>query len=542
MGRRALLRAALYGGRFAARCLAAREQLSIETSISITRTIADALDYAHNQGLIHRDVKPENILFASGEACLAHFGIARAIERAANESTTETGVVRGTPAYMSPEQASGDRNYDGRSDQYSLACVLYEMLAGVPAFLGATAEATIALRFHHNPRDLRVYRPSVSPSVSDVIQRAMALIPADRYPTVAEFSSALDLALHTTTPPSLVVAEPPRARSEPKRALIGSALLVGALAAVGLYLGVWGRVSSTASLGDTTHVVVFPFASPAGSTSAAPQELLHAALRRWQGLTIVPLDQTVDALKQRRAQSPPSPDEMRSVASALGARRYVVGKVIRTPTGYAAFADYRDAATGSVHAAQLDLPSDSARTGLVYSALADSLVLRGLSDGSSGDGNRPRNLFATQAFIRAMAARDEWDLARADSLLSVGVGYDPRFTRGSMWQAQIRSWRGLEGERWIALAERALADSAALTGVEQTMTRGLVLLGRGEFPAACAVYRRLVREDERSFAGWYGLGDCNQNDRTVIPDPRSPSRWRFRSSYQEAVTSYARAF
>src|SRR5688500_7952570 len=170
------------------------KQLPIETAISIARTIAQALDYAHQQKLIHRDVKPENILFTSGQACLADFGIARALERAMDESTTDSGLVRGTPAYMSPEQASGSKEYDGRSDQYSLACVLYEMLAGVPAFIGPTPEAVIAQRFQHPPRELRVYRPTVPASVEAVLLTALSISPADRYESTGTFGKALDSA------------------------------------------------------------------------------------------------------------------------------------------------------------------------------------------------------------------------------------------------------------------------------------------------------------------------------------------------------------
>src|SRR5687767_12247427 len=175
------------------------KQLPIETAIAIARTIAQALDYAHQQNLIHRDVKPENILFTSGQACLADFGIARAVERAMDESTTDTGMVRGTPAYMSPEQASGSTQYDGRSDQYSLACVLYEMLAGVPAFIGPTPEAVIAQRFQHSPRQLRVYRPTVPDAIADVIDRALSIVPADRFASAADLAADLDMASHVST-------------------------------------------------------------------------------------------------------------------------------------------------------------------------------------------------------------------------------------------------------------------------------------------------------------------------------------------------------
>jgi serine/threonine-protein kinase len=207
----------LEGGTLRARMLRER-QMSIADAVAITRTIADALDFAHSQGLIHRDVKPENILFGSGQAVLADFGIARALERAIDESTTSTGIVRGTPAYMSPEQASGNRNYDGRSDIYSLACVLYEMVTGMPAFLGPTPEAIIAQRFQHAPRPMRVYRATVPPAIELVLEKALALVPADRYTTAAEFSLALQSAI--TEVPSQADAPTSAAPARRSRALV----------------------------------------------------------------------------------------------------------------------------------------------------------------------------------------------------------------------------------------------------------------------------------------------------------------------------------
>ena len=129
-------------------------QLSVDVVVDIVRGIGLALQHAHERGLIHRDVKPENILFSGDQAYLSDFGIARAVERAGGDSTTSSGIIRGTPANMSPEQASGDHQFDGRSDQFSFACVVYEMLAGLPAFHGPTQEWTIALRFKHAPREI----------------------------------------------------------------------------------------------------------------------------------------------------------------------------------------------------------------------------------------------------------------------------------------------------------------------------------------------------------------------------------------------------
>lgn len=165
-------------------------QLPLAQVAAIARAIGAALDCAHAQKIIHRDVKPENILFGDGQACLADFGIARALE-SAGDTTTSTGVVRGTPAYMSPEQASGERDYDGRSDIYSLACVLYEAIAGMPAFVGPNAQAVLAQRLIHVPRPLGVYRPTVTAELETVMARALAMAPADRFQTAEEFTNAL---------------------------------------------------------------------------------------------------------------------------------------------------------------------------------------------------------------------------------------------------------------------------------------------------------------------------------------------------------------
>lgn len=174
--------------------LAAEKQLPVAEVISITRTVAVALDHAHAKGLVHRDVKPENILFTSGQACLADFGIARALEHPVSESTTSAGIIRGTPAYMSPEQASGETALDGRSDLYSLACVTYEMLSGMQPFIGPTPQTVIAMRYTETPRSIRIFRPSLAPGIDAVLQRAMSVSPADRFQTGAEFATALDRA------------------------------------------------------------------------------------------------------------------------------------------------------------------------------------------------------------------------------------------------------------------------------------------------------------------------------------------------------------
>jgi serine/threonine-protein kinase len=179
------------------------KQLPLHDAVAITRSVAVALAHAHEMGLVHRDVKPANILFAAGQACLGDFGIARALERAIGDDTTSTTMARGTPPYMSPEQASGERTYDGRSDVYSLGCVAYEMLAGMQPFVGPTPESVIAQKLTQPPRPLRVYRPTIPAAVEAVIAHALLATPADRYQTPMEFADALEAAARTEDDPSV---------------------------------------------------------------------------------------------------------------------------------------------------------------------------------------------------------------------------------------------------------------------------------------------------------------------------------------------------
>jgi DNA-binding SARP family transcriptional activator/tRNA A-37 threonylcarbamoyl transferase component Bud32/Tfp pilus assembly protein PilF len=172
-------------------------QLPIEDALRITREIADALAHAHEEGIIHRDVKPANIMLEAGHAVLADFGVAQAVAEAKDDRLTRTGSSLGTPAYMSPEQAAGVRGLDGRTDQYALACVLYEMLSGHPPFAGTEVELVMRRHITDEPPPITEGRPSVPAEVARVIQRALAKSPADRFKTTGEMAAALAL---TTSP------------------------------------------------------------------------------------------------------------------------------------------------------------------------------------------------------------------------------------------------------------------------------------------------------------------------------------------------------
>jgi hypothetical protein len=172
--------------------LAREKQLSVDETIRIAKAVGSALDFAHRKGVVHRDIKPANILLQDGQPLVADFGIALAVAQAGGGRLTETGLSLGTPHYMSPEQASADRDPDARSDVYSLACVVYEMLTGEPPHLGGSAQAVLARILTETARPVRDMRPTVPPHVDAALAKALQKLPADRFDTAADFLAALE--------------------------------------------------------------------------------------------------------------------------------------------------------------------------------------------------------------------------------------------------------------------------------------------------------------------------------------------------------------
>jgi hypothetical protein len=199
-------------------------QLPVSEAVRIATEVGDALSYAHEHGVIHRDIKPENILLQSGRPVVADFGIALAVQEAGGNRLTQTGLSLGTPQYMAPEQAAGERGIDGRADQYALAALLYEMLAGEPPFTAPTTQALIAKVMTEDARALQLVRKSVPETVAIAVHRALEKVPADRFATTREFVSALASGAATSV-------HRHRARSrvgERPWTLIAAAMLAGA--------------------------------------------------------------------------------------------------------------------------------------------------------------------------------------------------------------------------------------------------------------------------------------------------------------------------
>ena len=242
------------------------KQLPVEEAIRLATAIGGALDYAHRQGVIHRDLKPENVLLQEGQPLVADFGIALAVSNAGGTRITQTGLSLGTPHYMSPEQATGDRVIDGRTDIYSLGALTYEMLTGEPPHTGTTSQAIIARVLTERPRSIRASRPSVPEHVEAAVERALEKLPADRWPTAREFTEGLAGARSVTRSATSVTSAIPGTDAT-RKALSGRPGVREAaawtLAAAGIAFGWWAMsrpevvqpmTRSTIDLPDSTIV------------------------------------------------------------------------------------------------------------------------------------------------------------------------------------------------------------------------------------------------------------------------------------------------
>jgi len=230
--------------------LTRERQLPIPEAVRIAREVASALDYAHRQGVVHRDVKPENILLHDGSALVADFGIALAVQTAGGQRMTQTGLSLGTPQYMSPEQAMGEKTIDARSDVYALGAVTYEMLAGDPPFAGSSVQAIVARVLTEKPTPLSTLRDTVPAGLEAAVLQALAKLPADRFPTAAEFATALG-AERTA---AAATAVPSRASSAGRRR--GYAVAVLTLAVLCVTAGWLAGRRSFVSRGETNAVPV----------------------------------------------------------------------------------------------------------------------------------------------------------------------------------------------------------------------------------------------------------------------------------------------
>jgi len=274
--------------------LAREVQLPLEDALQSVREVAEALAYAHAQGIVHRDIKPENILLLGGHAVVADFGIATVLGATGSGRLTGTGIAVGTPTYMSPEQAAGER-VDGRSDVYSLGCVLYELLAGTPPFTGPSVQAVVARHQADPVPRLRTVRATVPVALESVVLKALAKVPADRFATAWEFARALprhaDLRdTRDEVTEATVDTRPRGGRRWAWAAVAGTGLVL--MLAVGRAAGLFGRAAGASAI---RSLAVLPFRNLTGDTAQmyladAVTGEIQAGLGQIAALRVIPLE------------------------------------------------------------------------------------------------------------------------------------------------------------------------------------------------------------------------------------------------------------
>jgi eukaryotic-like serine/threonine-protein kinase len=443
-------------------------QLPVEDALLIAREVADALDYAHRQGVVHRDIKPENILLAGyppreraaeggWHALVADFGVARALQGAGAQELTGTGMSVGTPAYMSPEQGMADPALDGRSDLYSLGCVLYEMLAGEVPYTGTSAQAIVAKRVMDPVPSVRRLRETVPPLVDQALQRALAKTPADRYRTASAFGSALAApageAGSSPPLPTRVTAAGARTRWRTPVLLAGS---LAVLVLVGL--GMWGRPSAVGPGSESTLIAVLPFQNRGSAGDDYFAEGLAEAVRG--KLTLVPGLEVIASASSSAYGKAGIPIEQ--VGRELGVRYVLIGTVswdkpsegvgrVRVSPELVELGEGPprtrwqepfQAAVQDVFAVQTDIATKVA--GALGAALGDTVVQR-LAE-------RPtKSLAAYDAYLRGMALYVSGraplgDARRAVDYLEQAVALDSSFALAWSGLSRVASYLYASGE------------------------------------------------------------------------------------------------
>jgi len=461
-------------------------QLPLDDALTITRQVAGALAYAHQHDVVHRDIKPENILLESGEAVVADFGIARAISVAGGDKLTHTGIAIGTPLYMSPEQATGVGALDGRSDVYSLGCVLYEMLAGHPPFSGGTAQAILARHALDPVPRLRTARGTVSGAVAEALDRALAKAPADRYATALQFAEALGGSGRS-------VVSPPSGGFRRLRAALGAGL---ALAALGGGLAVWKpwRHARTAAVGAPAYaasVAVLPFETIGGGPqdeyfSDGMTDEIITQLAQIRDLKVISRTSVV-ALKgshltlSRIADTLGVDHVLEGSARRAGGRVRVNAQLIAAKTDAHLWARTYERDLKDVFRVQEEIAGDVSRA-----LLASVQGLRPLSPGSRTEQPAAYDAYLRGTYWRQQRTRD--GLLRAmqafQEALAVDSLYAPAFAGLSSALSLFVLYQYSGGPepvtalaRAIVLADRAIALDSSLA--EGFAARGWALTNAG---------------------------------------------------------------
>jgi serine/threonine protein kinase len=417
------------------------KQLPLDDATQITTEAADALGYAHGRGVIHRDIKPENILLEGGHAVVADFGIARAVRVSGASSLTQTGMAIGTPAYMSPEQAAGEQDLDGRSDLYALGCVTYEMLAGQPPFTGPTVESIVHQHLAAEPRPVTHLRTSLPGAVSDALLRVLAKNRVDRFATASAFTDALRSAASDRT------GEKPSAARRGRRV---ASLTIAALAVAGVAAFAWSRLRGSrddARL-DPNVIAVLPFRVGGNSSIAYLREsmldLLQSRLSSSTGpRTVEPRTMLAAWRRAAKNDSDDLPeDQSREIARAVGAGRVLLGSIVTTPTELTLNGTLVRVGDGSILARESVSSTPDSIAVLVNRLTAALLIGEAGEDRDRRAGLAAAPLEALQDYLAGRKAARHGDYFGAMDLFGRAVARDSTFVDAAFAMIATNTWIG----------------------------------------------------------------------------------------------------
>ncbi|HKH84697.1 MAG TPA: protein kinase, partial [Gemmatimonadales bacterium] len=482
--------------------LSQEQQLPVAEALRITTEVGEALAHAHGHGIVHRDVKPGNILLDDNHAILADFGIARVMTELAGDRLSDSGLVIGTPEYMSPEQGSHHARLDGRSDIYALGCVLYEMLSGEPPFTGATAQAVIARHMHDSARSLRIVRPAVPEYVEEAIQVALAKVPADRYTTTREFIEAIGPSGKTTAT---------RASRKARRKRVTRATVLGGVAIVGS-LGIWKFAAPGTLPLDQNKVVLFPLSEsgprkPTGSGYDVAV-MLSAALEHAQPLKWIDGAPRLAAAGARDVQ--PTADEFRRIARAQGAGFYIDGAVLgAAKESTTVVLRVHDTKGDSVLVQETATGPSSVTTPVQLGLQVATKLLPALVDPGRTIDLTPLSARKTSATALWIQGEREYRRSRFSSALGFydrALREDSSLAFAAIKGAQAAGWEDMPEEA-AKLLEAALAHSALLPSRQRSFAEGWQAYLKGDADSAVALLRKTLAQDPEWAEAHMALGE-----------------------------------
>jgi len=492
-----------------------------DEALRVAREVANALDYAHRQGIVHRDIKPANILLSDGHAVVADFGIARALTASAppGGGLTQAGMAVGTPTYMSPEQALGEENLDGRTDIYALGCVLYEMLVGSPPYDGPTPQAVVA-------KALQGGRPRLANDtlgVQPILERALAREPEERFATAGEFTQALDAVTSG-------VAYRFRGRRR-RRGLIVTALT--AVTALSAFL-FWPRGFRLD--GDPRQsLIVYPFENQTGDASlgyleAGAMNLLGLAVQQWRDLRLYDDERTASLLRRKGVEDAADLDFDRAQELAREAHvgTLVLGDIRREGDSLTVEAKIHDVRTGERVATEVV----RAGWGADPRPLFDELAERILRISGAPPGERPelvaqttQSLEAYQAYRQGVSYLQHFQIDSAIADLERAIALDSTFALAYVRLRDAVGWEAStytgNPERRRALIAKAQQYSGSLPPRLRSLIQYYAAYESGRMAEARTIAEGMIARDSLDVEAWYQLGEAHYHDpvRQLPPEP-----------------------